>query len=83
MPIGVGGTPLCVGESVSQREGNPLGPSPPHKKSTEAGQGCQCTKADHSIQRMKTGLGLDSTTPNGGSIEKDGEDGNLDHALHN
>ena len=33
-------------------------------------KGAQCTKADRSIKRMKTRLELNSTAPDGGSIEE-------------
>ena len=38
-------------------------------------KGAQCTKADHSVKRMKTHVELDSTEANRGSIKDEGEDG--------
>ena len=45
-------------------------------------KGAQCTKADHSVKRMKTHVELNSTTPNRGNIKEEGEDGSLNHALY-
>ena len=45
-------------------------------------QGAQCTKTDHAIEGMKACPELNGTTLDGGCIEKEGEDGRLDHVLH-
>ena len=46
-------------------------------------QGTQCTKTDHTIKGMEAGPELNGTTPDGGSVEEEREDGSSDHALHN